>query len=98
MKGSEKQVAWANEIKANAISAVATIVRNAEAGVYPHTPLDHVSVEVAKEFERTVIDGLEAIDSAAKIIDIRKRFDFYTLERMAKAETRRRSEQGGHTK
>ena len=93
MKGSDKQIKWAEDIKAQAISAAGCIVRNAERSDELGIPKDtfYISVEVAKEIEQMVIAGFEQMDSAAAIIDIRDRFTQTALENMARAETRRRA-------
>ena len=93
MKGSDKQIKGAEDIKAQAISAAGCIVRNAERSDELGIPKDtfYISVEVAKEIEQMVIAGFEQMDSAAAIIDIRDRFTQTALENMARAETRRRA-------
>lgn len=93
MKGSDKQIKWAEDIKAQAVAAAGCIVRNAERTKELGIPKDafYISVEVAKEIEQMVIAGFEQMDSAAAIIDIRDRFTQAALENMARAETRRRA-------
>ena len=53
MKGTAKQIAWAEDIKANALRAAANIVRNAEKRIeWGFTGDDDpgfISVEAAKE-------------------------------------------------
>lgn len=94
MKGTEKQIKWAEDIKAQAIAAAGCIVRNAEKAEAENHPKDiyFISAEVAKEIEQMVIAGFEQMDSAATIIDIRDRFTQSALEKMARAETRRRKQ------
>lgn len=90
MKGTEKQIAWATDIKENAIRAAACIVRNAQNGCYDHRLLP-ISVEVAKDLEQVVINGFASMDDAAQIINTRERFTQDALERMAQQETKRRN-------
>lgn len=94
MKGTEKQIKWAEDIKAQAIAAAGCIVRNAEKAEANNIPRDayYISVEVAKDIEQMVIAGFDQMDSAAAIIDIRDRFTQSALENMARAETRRRAQ------
>lgn len=90
MKGSVKQIAWAEDIKDSAICAVGCIVRNAENGRYYGT--NFISVEVAKELEQMVVSGFDTMDDASQIIAIRDRFTQSILEKMARCETKRRAQ------
>lgn len=94
MKGTEKQIKWAEDIKEQAIAAAGCIVRNAEKAEANNIPKDvyYISVEVARDIEQMVIAGFDQMDSAAAIIDIRDRFTQSALEKMARAETRRRAQ------
>ena len=89
MRGSEKQIKWAEDIKARAIEAAGMIVRNAERAEARNDPKDryYISSEVARELEQMVIAGFEQMDSAADIINIRDRFTFSALEKMARNAT-----------
>lgn len=90
MKGTEKQIAWATDIKESAIRAAANIVQNAQKGCYAYR-VPPISVEVAKELEQVVISGFSTMDDAAQIINVRERFTQDALERMAQRETNRRN-------
>ena len=90
MKGSVKQIAWAEDIKASAILAAGCIVRNAENGCYHD--IRFISVEVAKELEQMVVSGFATMNDAAQIISIRDRFTQSNLENMARCETKRRAQ------
>lgn len=94
MRGTEKQIKWAEDIKEQAIMAAGCIVRNAERDAeldYKH-PTRYISVDVAKDLEQMVVAGFAQMDNAADIIDIRDRFAQSALENMAIAETRRRAQ------
>lgn len=90
MKGSVKQISWAEDIKASAILAVSCIVRNAENDCYHG--INFISVEVAKELEQMVVSGFDTMDDASQIISIRDRFTQPALENMARHETKRRTQ------
>lgn len=92
MKGTEKQIKWAQEIKENAILAAGCIVRNAEKAAEDGWREYRISVEAAKHIEQLVIDGFAAMDSAAEIINIRDRFTQSNLEKIARYETKARAE------
>lgn len=92
MKGTAKQIAWAEDIKANALRAADNIVRNAErlaelgfTGAYDP---GFISVEAAKEAKQMVIKACETLDDAAYIIDHRNMMTQQWLERMAAQMTR----------
>lgn len=92
MKGTAKQIAWAEDIKANALRAADNIVRNAERlaelGFTGAHDLGFISVEAAKEAEKMVIKACETLDDAAYIIDHRNMMTQQWLERMAAQMTR----------
>lgn len=92
MKGTEKQIAWAEDIKANALRAAACIVRNAERNVELGFTGAHdcgfISVEAAKETEQMVIKACETLDDAAYIIEHRNMMSQQWLEKMAAQMTR----------
>lgn len=92
MKGSEKQIKWAMDIKESAIMAMECIVRNAENGCYDYR-LRPISVDVAKDLQQMIKTGFESMDDAAHIINIRHRFTQWALEKMAADETHRRNQQ-----
>jgi len=92
MKGTAKQIAWAEDIKASALRAAANIVRNAErnaelgfTGAYDP---GFISVEAAKEAEQMVIKACETLNDAAYIIEHRNMMTQQWLETMARQMTR----------
>ena len=92
MKGTEKQIAWAEDIKAGALRAAACIVRNAErnaelgfTGAYDPA---FISVDAAKEAEQMVIKACKTLDDAAYIIEHRDMMSQQWLEKMATQMTR----------
>lgn len=91
MKGSEKQIKWALDIKQQTIEALALIIKNAENGCYDHETIgNRISVTVAKELESMVIKQLEQVDSAKKMIDLRYDLTYDSLKKLAAKETNRR--------
>lgn len=93
MKGTEKQIAWAEDIKAKALLAASNIVRNAERRAEMGETGAHdylfISVEAAKETEQMVIKACETLDDAAYIIECRDMMSQQWLEKMARQITRR---------
>lgn len=92
MKGTAKQIAWAEDIKAGALRAAANIVRNAERNAEPgftgaYDP-GFSSVEAAKEAEQMVIKACETLNDAAYIIEHRNMMTQQWLETMARQMTR----------
>ena len=92
MKGTEKQIKWAEDIKERAILAAGCIVRNAKRESEAGLRFYCISVEAAKHIEQIVIDGFASMDSAADIINIRDRFTQSNLEKIARDETKARAE------
>ncbi len=92
MKGTAKQIAWAEDIKANALRAAANIVRNAEKmiewGFTGDDDPGFISVEAAKEAEQMVVKACETLDDAAYIIEHRHMLRQQWLETMARQMTR----------
>lgn len=92
MKGTAKQIAWAEDIKAGALRAAANIVRNAERsaelGFTGAGDPGHISVEAAKEAEQMVIKACETLNDAAYIIEHRNIMTQQWLETMAQQMTR----------
>ena len=87
MKGTKKQIAWAENIKEDAIRAAGCIVRNAERNVElgftgAFDP-SFITVEAAKEVEQMVIKACETLDDAAYIIEHRNMMSQQWLEKMA---------------
>ena len=78
MKGTEKQIKWAEDIKANAINTCTANIERLSV-----QPLDAMRVEVFKVIRKTLIDGFEQIDDAAVIINKRAHFDPMAIIRMA---------------
>jgi len=78
MKGTEKQIKWAEDIKANAINTCTANIERLSG-----QPLDAMRVEVFKVIRKTLIDGFEQIDDAAVIINKRAHFDPMAIIRMA---------------
>lgn len=98
MKGTEKQIAWAEEIKASALRAAACIVRNAERsaelGFTGARDPAFISVDAAKEAEQLVVKACETLDDAAYIIEHRNMMTQQWLEKMAAQMTRKAKEEG----
>lgn len=92
MEGTAKQIAWAEDIKANALRAAGCIVRNAERNTgLGFTGTDdpgYISVEAAKEAEQMVIKACETLNDAAYIIEHRNMMTQQWLETMARQMTR----------
>ena len=78
MKGTEKQIKWAEDIKANAINTCTANIERLSG-----QPLDALRVEVFKVIRNTLIAGFEQIDDAAVIINKRANFDPMAIIRMA---------------
>ena len=85
MKGTEKQIKWAEDIISNAEAMCDRIIRDAES--YERsgdaTINRPVKVEIAKQLKAMVIDGLTRTDNASDIINNRNWFGYSTLLAMA---------------
>lgn len=84
MKGTEKQVKWAQDIINNVEGYCNQIILDAE--MYESTKdatiCRPIKVAVAQQLKGMVMDGLSKMD-AAEIIDNRGRFSYQSLTRMA---------------
>lgn len=85
MKGSEKQIKWAEDIIVSAEQACNQIIRDAEA--YERTGdagiNRPVNLAVAEQLKAMVMDGLSKMGNASDIINNRSRFSYNTLLGMA---------------
>ena len=93
LQGSEKQIAWASNIRETAISSAEAIVRNAERG--ERTGLGYygptgspITLEAAKTVRTEVREAFSQMSSASTIINSRNELTQSRFERMAEAETR----------
>ena len=85
MKGSEKQIKWAENIIRNAEAACNQIIRDAEAFecTGDATINRPVKVAVAQRLKAMVMDGLAGIENASEIIDKRGQLSYNTMLEMA---------------
>ncbi len=87
MKGSEKQIKWAEDIKAGVYNALGCMERNAikfaENGMIENTL--HYDIDDVDAVKELVIAQMESIDDAGTIINIRNNLTQRNLEEMAKA-------------
>lgn len=95
LSGSEKQVAWAEDIRSGALKSVDTLVANAKEGpnglhaiTANYTTGEKVSVAAAKTVRAEVVETLQNVTSAKMLIDNRSRFSFNAIENMMALEQR----------
>lgn len=93
MKGSEKQIAWANEIKEEVFGNLDCIIRNAKRnealGSGYGGSLRYLDSVTAEELKSFVIAAFEQVDDAAVIIDNRHRYTYDALIKLGRAEAKR---------
>ena len=86
MKGTEKQIAWAEDIKAGVYNALGCMERNAikfaENGMIENTL--HYDVDDVAAVKELIIAQMESIEDAGTIIRIRDNLTQRNLEEMAK--------------
>lgn len=85
LTGSEKQIAWANEIRAGFLNAADANVRNAQRDRSLGTAVKGyegtaISVEAAKQVRKDAVKMMQGVTSAKQIIENRGRLtqDFLT--------------------
>lgn len=82
LKGSEKQIKWANDIRDTALRNADLVVKNAK-NLSASTSFNIPSVEAA-EFARNVsVKELQSVNSASKIIDKRTKLSYDGLNKIA---------------
>lgn len=84
LQGSEKQVIWAKEIRAQALEALDAHVRNAS-GKYYRPGFSNPTLESFQEVRRTVVNMFQQQTSAKTFIDNRNNFSFERFKKMALA-------------
>ena len=84
--GTEKQVAWAESIRDNAVNTLNGNVRIYTERLEKHGKLFKIDLEVWTELRNMVVSQIKDIESAAKIIDIRHNLDPSFLGQMAETE------------
>lgn len=86
MKGSEKQIKWAEDIKAGVYNALGCMERNAirfaENGLIENTL--HYDIDDVNAVRELVVAQMESIEDAGTIISIRDNLTQRNLENMAK--------------
>lgn len=85
MKGTEKQIKWAEDIIKSAEAACNQIIRDAEAfeRTGDATINRPVKTSVAQQLKAMVMDGLSKIENASEIIDKRGQLSYNTMLGMA---------------
>lgn len=85
MKGSEKQIRWAEDIIRQVEADCNQVIRDAEAyeRVGDATICRPIKLAVAQQLKAMVMDGLSKTENAAEIIDNRGRFSYNSLVSMA---------------
>ena len=82
LKGSEKQIKWASDIREDALANADALVKNAKkfgTGLSHNDP----SVEGAEFARNVAVKELQSVTSASKIIDTRRKLDYYGLNKIA---------------
>lgn len=79
MKGSMKQIKWAEDIKANAIGTCTANIERLGDEASATYEMDKVLVEVYRIFREALSAAFERIEDAAVIIDRRAKFDPSTI-------------------
>lgn len=73
MKGTEKQIAWAEDIKGTALATIKCLRENSYIGdVY--VGFKGTTIEGIAKTEAALIDAFSKIENAAQLIDMRYRF------------------------
>jgi hypothetical protein len=89
LTGSEKQVAWAETIRSNAIQNAANIVKDASREFGTTDPNGTpITVKAAKVVQSEVTDTLKGITQASTIINNRNSFSYDHIARLAGLESR----------
>ena len=83
MKGTEKQIAWAEDIKAEVIANCDCIIRNSMADGAEFS-INYVDTITAGELKAFVEDAFSKVDSAKTIIDNRSNYTYGALVRLAR--------------
>lgn len=91
LKGTEKQVAWANEIRDNAINTINRNIEICEERNKKHINMCAVELQVWLELKEAVFSKIENIDRAAEIIDMRHMLDPRAIINLVGDETIRRN-------
>lgn len=93
LKGSEKQVAWAEDIRSSALKSTDSLVqRTAEGpkGLHAITANyvtgEKVSLASAKTVKSEIVDTFQATTSAKAIIDARNNFTYSAIEKLMASE------------
>lgn len=84
LQGSEKQVSWAQEIRAQALEALDAHVRNAS-GKYYRPGFSNPTLEAFQEVRKTVVSQFQQQTSAKSFIENRNSFNFDRFKKMALA-------------
>ena len=82
MKGTEKQIKWAEDIKASVIRAFEAMERNAERDIDGILKLGYNKNDV-EAVKAVILQQVEAIDDAGMIINLRERLTQKFFEQMA---------------
>lgn len=90
LKGSEKQIAWANSIRNDAVNTMERNIKSYTERNEKAEGLFAIEIAVWTELRNMVVSQIKDIDSAAKIIDIRSRLNSSFLADMAQAEILKR--------
>ena len=83
MKGTEKQIAWAEDIKASVERAFGAMERNAEKDIDGILNLGYNKEDV-EAVKAVVLPQVDAMDDAGMIINFRNRLTQKAFEEMAK--------------
>lgn len=91
LKGTEKQVAWANEIRDSAVNTITRNIELCKERNKKHPDMCAVELQVWLELKEALFAKIKNIDSAAEIIDMRYRLDPRRILDAVQNETIRRS-------
>lgn len=92
MKGTEKQIKWAEDIKAEAIANLDNLINYAKRmesfGDMMKSATNYYTSEAAEIVKQYILNAFEKIDDAKYYIDNRAKLTYNAFERVAADETR----------
>ena len=89
LKGSEKQIKWAEEIRESVLKNADLVVKNAEK-IGGYASITTPSTDGAKFARKSVIEQLQKVDSASALINNRSRMTYDYVNKIALEYDRRK--------
>ena len=89
LKGSEKQIKWAAEIRESVLKNADLVVKNAEK-IGGYTDINNPSVQGAKFARKSIIEQVQKVESASAFINNRSRMTYDYVNKIALEYDRRK--------